>query len=578
MHPAKRRRVPRDSAENIYRNCIHFGTCPPDVVNKIEGKTVADKILQWGSAGVFLGNLGISTGKGSANPLGYVPLGRGGGVGVGAWPRPGLATRPVVPTAPIEAVGPIDVGPAVVDPAVVDPVLIEMEPILPRHPEVVDEIVPIAPSDPSVISDNGVYPAHPAVIDESLPTGGGRTVEVVAEVHHPADYFPVHPIDTGGSDNPAIIDVGEDIPLLPRTSTPHHTDPAILHATTSFGTSAEVGGARYTVVDFEATDPFVVEEGDIPLQVYDREADLEFRTSTPKERTNPIRKVKALYNRFVKQVPVEDPLFLTAPGELVEYGFQNPAYDPDETIEFSIDTDQPTAAPDSRFRDVHTLHRQILGEAPTGHVRVSRVGSVAAMRTRSGATVGPQLHLYKDISSIGEAIELQPLSYPHASDSSTYAVMPADTSFGGDVAVGAPPDVSTEVSSLEEGFEEVPLLQDHSGQQQTVGVSRGGSRDRQWITFEIPTPRTNIPASASSDRDIFVYYPDESQDHDSSGEAAIDTDITPARPIEPISPVGPSYVESTDSFPYWLAPSLQRKKRKRKTVSFCSLADGCMDS
>ena len=70
---ARARRTKRDSATNIYRTCKQAGTCPPDVINKVEQTTIADKILQYGSAGVFFGGLGISTGKGTGGATGYVP-------------------------------------------------------------------------------------------------------------------------------------------------------------------------------------------------------------------------------------------------------------------------------------------------------------------------------------------------------------------------------------------------------------------------------------------------------------------------------------------------------------------------
>lgn len=56
------RRTKRDSVTNIYRTCKQAGTCPPDVVNKVEQTTIADQILKFGSTGVFFGGLGIGTG------------------------------------------------------------------------------------------------------------------------------------------------------------------------------------------------------------------------------------------------------------------------------------------------------------------------------------------------------------------------------------------------------------------------------------------------------------------------------------------------------------------------------------
>ena len=83
---ARARRVKRASVTDIYRGCKQAGTCPPDVINKVEQKTIADQILKYGSAAVFFGGLGISTVRGSGGATGYIPLGEGPGVRVGSTP------------------------------------------------------------------------------------------------------------------------------------------------------------------------------------------------------------------------------------------------------------------------------------------------------------------------------------------------------------------------------------------------------------------------------------------------------------------------------------------------------------
>lgn len=91
----KRRK--RASTTDLYRTCKQSGTCPPDVVPKVEGDTLADRILKWASLGVFFGGLGIGTGSGTGGRTGYVPIG----------------TRP--PTV-------VDIGPVSRPPVVIDPV------------------------------------------------------------------------------------------------------------------------------------------------------------------------------------------------------------------------------------------------------------------------------------------------------------------------------------------------------------------------------------------------------------------------------------------------------------------------
>ena len=98
-HRARRRK--RASATQLYRTCKASGTCPPDVIPKVEGTTLADRILQWGSLGVFLGGLGIGTGSGTGGRTGYVPIST----------RPGTVVDVSVPAKPpvvIDPVGPSD--------------------------------------------------------------------------------------------------------------------------------------------------------------------------------------------------------------------------------------------------------------------------------------------------------------------------------------------------------------------------------------------------------------------------------------------------------------------------------------
>ena len=107
------KRTKRDSATNLYRTCKQAGTCPSDVINKVEQSTIADNILKYGSAGVFFGGLGISTGRGTGGTTGYVPLGEGTGVRVGSTPtvvRPALVPEVIGPAdlLPVDTIAPVD--------------------------------------------------------------------------------------------------------------------------------------------------------------------------------------------------------------------------------------------------------------------------------------------------------------------------------------------------------------------------------------------------------------------------------------------------------------------------------------
>nr|WGT86626.1 L2 [Bos taurus papillomavirus 2] len=50
-----RKRVKRANVYDLYRTCKQAGTCPPDVIPKVEGDTIADKILKLGGLAIYLG-------------------------------------------------------------------------------------------------------------------------------------------------------------------------------------------------------------------------------------------------------------------------------------------------------------------------------------------------------------------------------------------------------------------------------------------------------------------------------------------------------------------------------------------
>ena len=52
MTSLKRRK--RDTVDNLYRQCQLGADCPPDVRNKVEGTTLADKLLQAFGSIIFL--------------------------------------------------------------------------------------------------------------------------------------------------------------------------------------------------------------------------------------------------------------------------------------------------------------------------------------------------------------------------------------------------------------------------------------------------------------------------------------------------------------------------------------------
>ncbi|AFK84993.1 L2 [Myotis ricketti papillomavirus 1] len=184
------KRTKRASAEDLYRTCKQSGTCPPDVVRKIEHTTLADQILQYGSLGVFLGGLGIGTGSGTGGRTGYIPLGRPGNV-------------PFRPPRPAE--------------------------ILPRPPAVVEDLFPsiteVSSSDSSLIplvdlpTSGTIEPAAPPPID-----GGSAVLDIGTESHVVTQHF----------HNPAYYAEEEAIgessfaASSARTSTPLHRVPSAI--------------------------------------------------------------------------------------------------------------------------------------------------------------------------------------------------------------------------------------------------------------------------------------------------------------------------------------------------------------
>nr|ASQ42012.1 L2 [human papillomavirus 58] len=101
MRHKRSTRRKRASATQLYQTCKASGTCPPDVIPKVEGTTIADQILRYGSLGVFFGGLGIGTGSGTGGRTGYVPLGS-------TPPSEAIPLQPIRPPVTVDTVGPLD--------------------------------------------------------------------------------------------------------------------------------------------------------------------------------------------------------------------------------------------------------------------------------------------------------------------------------------------------------------------------------------------------------------------------------------------------------------------------------------
>lgn len=517
---ARAKRVKRDSATNIYRTCKQAGTCPPDVLNKVESTTIADKILQYGSAGVFFGGLGISTGKGTGGTTGYVPLGEGPAVRVGNAPtviRPAL-----VP----DTIGPSDIIP-------------------------VDTLNPVEPTTSSIV------PLTDSTGPDLLP----GEVETIAEIHPgPTRPPPDTAVTTSTNGSSAVLEVAPEPtpPSRVRVTRTQYHNPSFQVITESTPTTGESSLADHILVTsgtggqtIGGSTPELIELQDFPSRY-----SFEIEEPTPPRRTStPIQRIQnairrrggGLTNRrLVQQVNVENPLFVSRPSKLVQFQFDNPAFEEEVTQIFEQDIDTFNEPPDRDFLDIKTLGRPQYSETPAGYVRVSRLGKRGTIRTRSGTQIGSQVHFYRDLSTINteDPIELQLLG-EHSGDA-TIVQGPVESTFI-DINVDENP-LSEDFSAHSDDLLLDEANEDFSGSQLVVGGRRSTS------SYTVPRFETTRSGSyyVQDTKGYYVAYP---EDRDTS------TDIIYPTPDLPVVIIH-TFDTSGD---FYLHPSLSRKlKRRRK--------------
>ena len=194
-----RKRVKRDSVENLYKSCRAGGDCITDVKNKVENTTLADILLQAFGSIIYLGHLGIGSGKGTGN----ISAGR---------PVPDVTTGATT-VKPIR--------PTVSKPT--RPFSVPLDPISAGRP--IRPIDPVGGSRPIDVLD----PSSSAIVplSENVP-------DTIITVDNPAFDINI----TGGNDitpfqieptvvsegDPAIINV---TPIEPPPTTVIYTEPAI---------------------------------------------------------------------------------------------------------------------------------------------------------------------------------------------------------------------------------------------------------------------------------------------------------------------------------------------------------------
>lgn len=367
----RKRRYPRASVTDIYRSCVQGGDCPTDVKNKVEGRTWADTLLKVFGSILYLGGLGIGTGRGSGGTFGYRPF--------GGTPKPdtnvSVTSRPTIPT--VDIIGPTDV-------------------------------LPVAPEDPAIVPLSEGIP-ETGIID--TPAGGPGLDSATDNITTFID--PISEV-TVVSEHPNVVfddNIAEiDVQLLPPPPKKIALDASTLE--TSINVYSRVSHVDpdinvFVNPQFEGVDigqPEYIELDEINLR-QEFEIDEGPKESTPvAERVS--TRARDLYNRYVVQVPARQPSISTFVSRPFSSTFENPAFESDIITAFENDVQSfPYDNTDIIFEG-----QSRFSETPQRTVRLSRLGRRPGMTTRSGLDVGQRVHLYYDISNIPDVnIELQPL-------------------------------------------------------------------------------------------------------------------------------------------------------------------------
>lgn len=498
----------RASAEDIYRQC-GTGDCPEDVKRKIEGDTWADRLLKWFGSFIYLGGLGIGTGKGSGGSLGYRPI--------GASTRPAPSNIPVRPAVPAEPIIPTDIFPVnTADPA----------------GTAVIELTDLSIPDPSVI-DIGTSTLSPGEID--IVSARDPLFDVTATSGHPN-------IITTADETVAVLDV-QPIPPPKRFALDVQNTPTSTHLTVYSATTHPDPDIN-VFIDSQFDGDIIGDVEEIPLETFNTIQEMEIeepgpKTSTPSQVFNRLAgRARQFYNRYTEQVLTKNPEFLGPVSRAVRFQFENPAYDPDVTLQFEEDVAELAAAPDIDFSNIRVLHRPQYSVTSDNLVRVSRLGVRSTMTTRSGLQLGQAVHFYQDISEIEpiDTIELQPINTSHIS---TTINALGDNTFINPVFEDSSYSDEDLIDEIVESFNNAHIVITSTNEEGDI--------------IQIPTLPPGAPVKVFIDdyaRAITIMYPHPSE-LPSVIQPAIETSITPALIID---------LYSDD---YSLHPSLLRRKRKR---------------
>ncbi|ATQ38412.1 L2 [Gammapapillomavirus 15] len=504
----------RAAVEDLYKSCKLGGDCPPDVVNKVEGKTLADRLLQIFGSLLYFGNLGIGSGRGTGGFGGYRPI---GGT-AGRVPEISVSK----PSIPIDPLGGADVIP--------------LDVINPEAPAIIPLSEGALPDIPLTDNSDVINIAEVEVTTHVTPTDGTPITNQQPTIISEGTNINVIDFQPGPPPPKRIaLDVGftarEDIELN------------ILRPSTTFDPNVNV------YVDPQITGDTVGFQ-EIELEPLNEIAEFEIEEVGPKSSTplQPLETVRSLgrryYNRLVQQVQTRNPQFLSQPSRLVTFEIENPAFDNEISLQFEQDVNDLAAAPDADFQDIIKLGRPEMSEY-NNKIRVSRFGQKASMTTRSGLKFGQRVHYFYELSSIAQAEEIELQSYGRFSGESVTVNAEAEASFI-DSATSSEVSYPEEmlIDPLEETFENGHL------------VLSFGLEDE---IMQIPTLPPGIGLRVfvgDVAKDIFVDTP------------TTISDITIIKPYKPYAPIGPSANLQVISDDYIYDPDVYRKRRKRKIFTF----------
>lgn len=524
----------RDTVENLYKSCKLGGDCPPDVVNKVEQKTLADILLQAFSSVLYLGGLGFGTGKGSTGTVGVRPLPE--------VPPIRIPTETVpedIPLVPIKPKTPITVGQGRRPFSVpLDTIGAGFRPVDPSGSRTIDVI---DPSSPSVITPRESLPDTIITIGQpNLETGDS----IVTDLNIITDTTSIisHPtVIQGIEENVAILTVtpADPPPTRVRFTLPEQSPNISIESL-----AGHVEPTYDVFVDPVASGEDIYFGEDIPLEPINPRLEFEIeeppQSSTPEQRLQrAFSRAREFYSRHIQQVRTRNLNLLGDVARAIEFGFENPAFDSEITLEFEREVNDLRAAPDIDFTDIQTISRPYIESTPEGTVRVSRLGTRAGVRTRRGTVLSQNVHYYYDISPIPstETIELSTFTPETVVDPS---VNPNTESVFVNEIEELPEDDL--LDSYTESFNDAHLLLEATDEE---------------------GERYQIPVVASDTVKVFVY--DYGSDIIVAEPGSSESPFpVPNISLTPLQPPANTLIVSDD---FYLHPSLQRK-RKRKRLDY----------